>query len=872
VLRLLGHGGMGEVYLAERNEPGFAQQAALKVIKRGMDSQAIVRRFVRERQILARLDHPNLARLLDGGTGPDGRPYFALEWVDGQPITSYCRDHGLDLEQRLRLVQTVCHAVDSAHRRLVVHRDLKPANIMVTREGTAKLLDFGIAKLLAESGDGAAITQFGAAALTPAYAAPEQILGEPVSTATDVYSLGVVLYELITGILPHRRDRRLRSALVSSIEQETVERPSSALRRQDDRGRLARRVAGDLDLIVLTALHRDPARRYPSAQALADDLGRFLAGRPIRARPDEMGYRTRKFLGRHRVSAVAVTIGVLALVAGSALSLWEAHAARLAAARADAETARAERVKSFLISIFHQSDPLAGEGGQLTARELLERGATSAEKELTGEPQVQADLLDAVARIEDNLGVLDPAMAHAKRALGLRMATLPPTDGRIGLSRVTLGDIQVSSGHYEEGRRSYETAMPILVASYGADSLEVASALRGWGSTSHVPADRPQAIEMLRKAHAISVRHLGEDHVDSAMILFELAIALELHQEYPASEAAYRRAAALLTRKLGEQNLEVASAQVGLAGLLDRLGRTAEAAPLFEKAIATHRVLAPGSSVIGEDLFSYGILLIGEERFADADKALTESLAILGPDRFESASDLRYLGLSAMGEERYAAAADYFSRSVETYRRIVGPNDAQLWRATANLGYAHFRQGHVAQARGELEAALAHLEALTGPNDYELCRPLEYLGEVLTASGASDEAVRVERRVRDLQPKLLGSTEHRAVAVEDLLLAQAMLARHEAGDAAEARRVLDESLGIFARVHPHDVFRAKAMLESGNLALAEGNRLRAHQDLTDAVAMFTERKGSEHAETRAARRALAKVGVIGDAQPGNTGK
>ncbi|HEY6320772.1 MAG TPA: serine/threonine-protein kinase, partial [Thermoanaerobaculia bacterium] len=264
VVSLLGRGGMGEVYLADRTDPAFAQRVALKVIKRGMDSQAIVRRFVRERQILARLDHPNLAHLLDGGTGPDGRPYFALEWVDGEPITAWCRRRDLDLDGRLRLMQTVCLAVASAHHRLVVHRDLKPANILVTEDGTPKLLDFGIAKLLEDDeAAGLTLTQLGARPLTPAYAAPEQILGEPVSTATDVYALGVMLYELITGALPHRRDQRALEALASAVEHETVERPSTALRRPGDRARLARRVAGDLDLIVMTAVRRDPARRYP---------------------------------------------------------------------------------------------------------------------------------------------------------------------------------------------------------------------------------------------------------------------------------------------------------------------------------------------------------------------------------------------------------------------------------------------------------------------------------------------------------------------------------------------------------------------------------------------------------------------------------
>ncbi|MFL6203216.1 MAG: serine/threonine-protein kinase, partial [Thermoanaerobaculia bacterium] len=270
LLELLGRGGMGEVYLAERDEGTFKQRAALKLIKRGMDSRAIVRRFVRERQILSRLDHPGIARLLDGGSAVDGRPFFVLERVEGVPITEV-RQGGL--EGTLRLVQDVCAAVDSAHRRLVVHRDLKPANILVTKDGAVKLLDFGIAKLLAggEEEETAALTQLDARVLTPAYAAPEQILGEPITTATDVYALGVLLFELITGTLPHSRERRSLGEMIGALARETVERPSAVLRRAtgEESARLARLLAGDLDLIVLTALHRDPARRYPSAAALA---------------------------------------------------------------------------------------------------------------------------------------------------------------------------------------------------------------------------------------------------------------------------------------------------------------------------------------------------------------------------------------------------------------------------------------------------------------------------------------------------------------------------------------------------------------------------------------------------------------------------
>jgi len=865
VVSLLGRGGMGEVYLADRTDPAFAQRVALKVIKRGMDSQAIVRRFVRERQILARLDHPNLARLLDGGTGPDGRPYFALEWVEGEPITAWCRRRDLDLDGLLRLMQTVCLAVASAHHRLVVHRDLKPANILVTEDGTPKLLDFGIAKLLEDDESaGLTLTQLGARPLTPAYAAPEQILGEPVSTATDVYALGVMLYELITGALPHRRDQRALEALASAVEHETVERPSAALRRPGDRARFARRVAGDLDVIVLTAVHRDPARRYPSAQALANDLGHFLAGRPIRARPDELGYRVRKFVGRHRLPLAAVGAGIAALIAGLVLSLWQAHAASVAALRADAAAQRAERVKSFLISIFEQSDPEAGEGGKLTARELLERGAASIDSGLAGEPEVQADLLDAVARIEDNLGLLEQALPHAQRALALRQGVLPPSDGRIGLSQEALGEVLRSRGKMDEARRTFEAALPVLIHAYGAGSPEVAVARRALADTVPQPQQSRRAVELLRQALATFVRRYGETHEESAKTLYQLGEALEQDRQYREAEAAYRRSLVLLERSLGPRSMRVSEVREGLAGLLDRMGKTAEARPLFEQAIAIQQaVLGPHAERLAETLFSYGILLSREEEYARADKAFDDALAIFGPDRFDAAHCLRYLGLSAMGQERYAEAASLLARAAETYRRTMGEDDLQRWRAVADLGWAHLRLGRLAEARAELGSALAGIERLGGVDDYELLQPLQELGELQIAAGEAGTAVVTLRRAHALDEKLFGTVERPSIARTDLLLARALLARGDggaAGDRREARRVLDEGLGIFARVRPRDVLRAESLVESGRLALADGDRPRASADLAAAVALLAARKGPEHPDTREARQLLASAG------------
>jgi serine/threonine-protein kinase len=302
----LGGGGMGEVYLGEREDGRAGQRVAVKLLKRGMDSAQILKRFARERQILARLDHPHVARLYDGGLAEDGRPYFVMELVEGEPITDYCRRHALHVEARLRLVVDCCEAVESAHARQIVHRDLKPSNVMVTAEGAVKLLDFGIAKLLAEEEGEPALTHSGLWVMTPRYAAPEQVLGEPITTATDVFALGVLLYELLTGQAPHRREGRTPLELVHAIRHETPERPSTLVGKLDPRDlplaqpsprdvrRLRRRLRGDLDAIVLKALRREPARRHATAGELGEALRRHLSGHPPAVQGDGL---LRRLLG-----------------------------------------------------------------------------------------------------------------------------------------------------------------------------------------------------------------------------------------------------------------------------------------------------------------------------------------------------------------------------------------------------------------------------------------------------------------------------------------------------------------------------------------------------------------------------------------------
>ena len=420
ILEPIGRGGMGEVYAAERADGQFKMPAAIKVLKRGLDTDALLRRFLRERNILARLAHPNIARMLDAGATPDGRPYFVMERVQGLPITGYCQAQKLSAPEILRLMRNVCEAVDAAHRSLIVHRDLKPSNVLVTAVGEVKLLDFGVAKLVAEDEEDNTRTVASSMLLTPSYAAPEQILGEPVSTATDVYALGAMLYQLLVGRLPHQREGLPMALLAPNLRHETVERPSSAVGRVANNRQRARELSGDLDLIVLKALQADPQRRYRSAYELGQDLLRYLEHRPVEARPDSPGYRINRFLRRYPVPVAAATVAVLALITGMGAALWQARIALAAEAEAIKALATAKAVSDFVTQdLLASVNPNQRSTANITLREMLDIAVGQVDKRFAGQPQVAAELHHALGKSYEGLGMQQERHDQHKKSAAL---------------------------------------------------------------------------------------------------------------------------------------------------------------------------------------------------------------------------------------------------------------------------------------------------------------------------------------------------------------------------------------------------------------------------------------------------------------------
>lgn len=692
VLHRLADGGMGEVYLAVRERP-FKQYVALKIIRRGMDTRDVVARFGVERQILAALNHPNVSRLLDGGVTEDGRPYLAMEYVEGRPITTYSDVRRLPVRERLRLFQTVCRTVSYAHQNLIIHRDLKPSNILVTEDGTVKLLDFGIAKLLNPHLSPVAmpVTRTELRMMTPEYASPEQLRGETLTTAADVYALGVILYELITGHRPFHVAGRPTREIIAVVGEEEPERPSTKVAklerlrqpdgseklispdtvcatRQATLERLKRQIRGDLDNITLMALRKEPERRYGSAELLAQDVERYLSGMPVAARPNTVTYRVRKFTSRHRAAVVAAVLVVCSLVGGLSVALWQAREAHRERERAEEALAHSETVTNFLMELFQANDPRSTRGEDVTARELLQRGVARADG-LDDQPQLQAHLLDVVGRVYESLAQYETAESLLRRALRLRQESLGEKHLLVTESMTHLASLLNRRGAYEEAESLLRRAVAIqnesldgphparatTLAQLGhllpyLDKWEEAEEVRRnvvtmqralWGSRHPMVANsivkvgailrargRYDEAEVLLREAVDIYESQDEIHVDATTTLFQLAILLKHKGAYDEAEALLRRAIDLRRELEGDGDPDISSYMFELALVLHRSGKVAGVEELYRDAMAfRQRVLGDHPATV--DGLIYSSTYYHERgHLATAESLLEEALSM----------------------------------------------------------------------------------------------------------------------------------------------------------------------------------------------------------------------------------------------------
>ena len=747
VVRELGRGGMGVVYLAERDDGEFRREVAIKLLRNSPDAEELHRRFIAERQILASLNHPNIAQLLDGGTTEGQLPYLVMEYVDGLPITTYCDRHGLDIAARLRLFVDVCRAVNSAHQNLIIHRDIKPGNILVTASGQVKLLDFGIAKLLNSALGATAVphTRTASRVMTPDYASPEQVRGEPLTTGSDVYALGVVLYELLAG----RRPYQIRTGAVHELHElvceREPERPSAWARRSrpDDpeapapaaiasaratsADRLQRMLAGDLDAIVMMALRKEPRRRYGSAELLAEDIGRHLCGLPVFARHPSRTYYLGKFLRRHRTAASLGAIAALSLVVGTAVAIRKTAAERRERDRASAALTQAQQAlresdetTSFLAGLFDVDVPAPGGAAPGTTEELIARGMGQIEQ-LGGRPLVQARMLDGMGRIYQNSGRFTEAKRAFERSLSLR--------------------------HANGAGESREAAMTLL---------HMANTLRMLGSYAAADSAAWQALRIYEKLNGPA----DPTTVDAWQMLSMLAV---YHSDFAASEAYARRSVDILVAAYGTDDPRLAVALEQLGMTLRRVGKYAEGERHMRQAFALYeRDKGPNDAGLIVPLYRLADAVASDRGdYTEATRLMERAVAIatasLGENHPRTAYSLGSLGALESRRGNFARGERLSRRALEILERTLGHRDVSVAEAYADLAKVYSRAGRWADAETSQRTAIAIYDSTLGRTHSTYAAAMAGLCEIHLHAGRLAEAESECREAMTIRERALGT-------------------------------------------------------------------------------------------------------------------
>ncbi|HTX38165.1 MAG TPA: serine/threonine-protein kinase [Bryobacteraceae bacterium] len=709
--RELGRGGMGVVWLASRADGSLKRDVALKFPLHSFDHFAPAGRFARERDILARLEDARIARLYDAGVTAQGQPYLALEYVEGEPVTRYCDRLALPLRARLKLFLEVLRAVQYAHSSLVVHRDLKPSNILVTAAGQVRLLDFGIAKLLAE-GESAEteITRIAGRALTPDYASPEQIAGLPITTATDVYSLGILLYELLTGSRPHPPTRPSQAAAAESTARARGGLTPKALRAA---------LHGDLDTIVLKAIQQEPRDRYPTADAFAQDIERHLSGQPVLARPESRWYRARKFVLRNRLAVSAALAAALALAAGTGIALWQAHRAVAAQHSADTEAATARAISDFLqrdllsqAGSATQAGPGHAPDPDLKVRTALDRAAARLTGQFDSRPAVEAALRQTIGDTYLDLGLYAPSETQMARALDLRRRVLGAEHPDTLTSTEALAEVYQHEGKYPAAEALLNNLLEVeghLGRGNSPQAIKALHTLAGIAADSRGDYARAESLD--RRVLAIERKVLGETDPVTLATTNNLAAVLAREAKYPEAEALYGQLVETKRRVLGVEHPSTLNTLNGLGVLYRNEGKYSQAEPVLAAALAARR------HAMGEEhrdtlasMNGLGLLYVMEAKYTQAEPLLTAAVEkagrVLGEDNPDAQSCLNNLAELYRRENQLARAEGAYTRLLQARERTYGPDNPFTANTLAALGEVRLQRGAFAQAAVPLGAAV----------------------------------------------------------------------------------------------------------------------------------------------------------------------
>jgi serine/threonine protein kinase/tetratricopeptide (TPR) repeat protein len=751
----LGAGGMGQVVLAERADQQFTHKVAIKLVRGSFISKQVQGRLKIERQILATLDHPNIAKLLDGGTHA-GVPYIVMEFVDGRPIDAHCDQERLTIRERLELFRTVCSAVYYAHQNLVVHRDLKPSNILVTADGVPKLLDFGIAKLLdsRQLTHTMAVTHLDVRLMTPDHASPEQVRGDPITTASDTYVLGVLLYELLTG----RKPLAVKPERISDLERAICDQAPAPLalglrgdsrlpddfleeiceQRRTTPSRLRRELSAELEAIVFMALRKEPERRYSSVEQFSDDIGRYLSGRPVIARRDTWTYRSKKFVRRH---VVGVTMAVGALVALSAfLAVMVVQARRIAV-----ERAHAEEVSSFLVGMFEQADPEQSRGNDITVKEMLDAASRRLDIELLDQPSTKSRLLATLGTVYGRLGIYEDARKSLEEALALRRNTLSPGDPQIAEGERRLAEVLIESDEVGQAEVLLQSALDIYRRELGESSPEFALTLKKL-------ARLRQKQERLDESAALYAQCVGileavnpPQFATLVSTLNDWAVLLDYRKDFARAEQTYRKALDLGQGKLGANHPLIAESMLGLAVSLDGQTRFAEAQPLYAESIRLYRqILGADHPQTAQVLANYGSFLRRAGKLAEAEAVLSETVrlntAINGPEHLRTAYAKVSLALVLLESQRPADAKREFEAALATYAHELPADHQYVGAALLGLGRAQLELQQAREALETLSRAAAIARKQYAPNSVVVASITAAQGGALLSTNRLKEA------------------------------------------------------------------------------------------------------------------------------------